>query len=157
SQAVRAEPAVETGGQLDHLRMIRGGHRPHQRGIHASRVTLRCSPFRERAKCSGPAHVDRSTLGVIGIISLILDDHKDHYLGDRITIVRGYAVVPLPTPRAACSATRSPMKRARARIEARKGRVNGLISGRLRHSSTGAASLRPTSSSSTCGGGSSWT
>src|SRR5580704_18139606 len=57
-----------------------------------------------------------------------------------------------PTPRAACSATRSSMKRARATIAARKGRVNGLMSGRLRHPSSGAASFKPTSSSSTCGG-----
>src|SRR5258706_8522455 len=51
-----------------------------------------------------------------------------------------------------CSATRSSMKRARATMEARKGRVNGLMSGRLRHASSGAASFKPTSSSSTCGG-----
>src|SRR5205807_3585867 len=57
-----------------------------------------------------------------------------------------------PTPRAACSATRSSMKRARATMEARKGRVNGLMSGRLRHPSSGAANFKPTSSSSTCGG-----
>ena len=46
------------------------------------------------------------------------------------------------------------MKRARAMMEARKGRVNALMSGRLRHPSSGAASLRPSSSPSTYGGGS---
>jgi hypothetical protein len=44
------------------------------------------------------------------------------------------------------------MKRARATMEARKGRVNGLMSGRLRHPSSGATSFKPTSSSNTCGG-----
>jgi hypothetical protein len=44
-----------------------------------------------------------------------------------------------------------------ARMEARKGRVNGLMSGRPRHPSSGAASFKPTSSSSTCGGESSST
>ena len=34
------------------------------------------------------------------------------------------------------------MKRARATMEARKGRVNGLMSGRLRHPSSGAASCK---------------
>src|SRR5580704_3094934 len=47
------------------------------------------------------------------------------------------------------------MKRARATMDARKGRVNcGSISGRRRQSSSGATSLRPISSSITCGGGS---
>jgi hypothetical protein len=54
--------------------------------------------------------------------------------------------------------TRSSMKRARATLEARKSRVNcGSMSERWRHPSSGAASLRPISSSSTCGGGSIWT
>jgi hypothetical protein len=44
------------------------------------------------------------------------------------------------------------MKRARATMEARKGRVNGLMSGRLRHSLFGATSIKPTLSSKTCGG-----
>lgn len=59
-----------------------------------------------------------------------------------------------PTPAAACSATRSSMNRARVTMDARKGRVNGLMSGRLRHSPSGAASLNPTVSSNTCGGAS---
>ena len=37
---------------------------------------------------------------------------------------------------------------------ARNGRVNSLMSGRLRHPFSGSASLRPSSSSNTCGGGS---
>jgi len=36
--------------------------------------------------------------GVIGMISLILQDHNDHYLVDRITIVRGYADLSLMYP-----------------------------------------------------------
>lgn len=56
--------------------------------------------------------------------------------------------------RTACSTTRSSMKRARATIEARTGVVNELMSGRLCQRSSGAANFSPTSSSSTCGGGS---
>ena len=36
--------------------------------------------------------------GVISMISLILQDHNDHYLVDRITIVRGYAELSLMYP-----------------------------------------------------------
>src|SRR6185437_1915910 len=56
------------------------------------------------------------------------------------------------TPRAACSMTRSSTKRSRATSDARKGLVNGLMSGRLCHPSSGAASFNPISSSNTCGG-----
>src|SRR5579875_942021 len=50
------------------------------------------------------------------------------------------------------------MKRARATMEARKRLVKcGSQSRRRRQPSSGAASLRPISSSSTCGGGSTWT
>ena len=56
------------------------------------------------------------------------------------------------TPAAACSATRSSMKRARATIAARNPRVpTGCMSGRSRQLASGAASCRPTTSSSTCG------
>src|SRR5205085_11035568 len=59
-----------------------------------------------------------------------------------------------PAPRGTRSVTRSSTKRARATMEARKGRVKWLMSGRSRHPSSGAASFRPTSSTNTCGGGS---
>ncbi len=36
--------------------------------------------------------------GVIGIISLILQDHADQYLVDRVTIVRGFAELSLMYP-----------------------------------------------------------
>jgi hypothetical protein len=56
------------------------------------------------------------------------------------------------------SSTRSSMKRVRATMEARKGRVkSGSMSGRWRQPSSGATSLRPISSSSTCGDGSTCT
>src|SRR6266545_4446257 len=61
------------------------------------------------------------------------------------------------TPRPACSSTRSSTKRARATMEARKRLVAfGSMSGRRRQPSSGATSCRPISSSSTCGGGSTW-
>lgn len=49
------------------------------------------------------------------------------------------------------------MKRARATIDARKGRVNALMSGRFCQPSSGAISCRSTSSRRTCGGASTWT
>jgi hypothetical protein len=36
--------------------------------------------------------------GVIGMVSLILEDHGDQYLIDRVTIVRGYAELSLMYP-----------------------------------------------------------
>ena len=60
-----------------------------------------------------------------------------------------------PTPRPARSTTMSSMKRARATMDARKRLVKcGSMSGRWRQPSSGATNLRPISSSSTCGGGS---
>ena len=53
------------------------------------------------------------------------------------------------TPCFTFASTRSSTKRARATIDARNGRVNGPMSGRFRHSSSGAAKARPSRSSMT--------
>src|SRR5262245_31192284 len=39
--------------------------------------------------------------GVISMISLVLEDHNDHHLIDRVTIVRGYAELSLLYPNTA--------------------------------------------------------
>ena len=47
---------------------------------------------------SGDAMWAKIIGGVISMISLILEDHNDHYLVDRITVVRGFAELSLMYP-----------------------------------------------------------